>query len=94
MARQVAILIHGSSHTGSLMIADSLSIDLGYALVAGLVASVPVAILVLAMSKWFERKYDFPMRRLVEQAEDGQSIMAKEDSRPPLVLSICPSPLG
>ena len=77
---------------GPLMIADSLSIDLGYALVAGLVASVPVAILVLAMSKWFERKYDFPMRPVGgTSAEDGQSIMAKEDSElPPLVLSYLP----
>ena len=74
------------------MIADSLSIDLGYALVAGLVASVPVAILVLVMSKWFERKYDFPMRPVGgTSAEDGQSIMAKEDSElPPLVLSYLP----
>lgn len=77
---------------GPLMIADSLSIDLGYALVAGLVASVPVAILVLVMSHWFERKYDFPMRPVGgTDTEEGQSLMAKDDSElPPLLLSYLP----
>ena len=47
---------------GPLMIAEFLSIELGHALIAGLVASVPIAVLVLWVSGWFDERMEIQMR--------------------------------
>ena len=48
------------------MIAEFLKIELGYALMAGLIASLPLALVVLWMAGFFEKKYEFPMREAGE----------------------------
>ena len=77
---------------GPLMIAEFLKIELGYALIAGLFASLPLAVVVLWMAGWFEKKYDFPMREVGGiSTEDLESILAKDDLElPPLFLSYLP----
>ena len=49
---------------GPLMIAEFLQIELGYALVAGLLGEPAIAVLVLWMAGWFEDKYAYPMREV------------------------------
>ena len=44
---------------GPLMIAEFLSIEIGHAMLAGLIASIPLAFLVLWVSGWFDRKFNF-----------------------------------
>jgi GntP family gluconate:H+ symporter len=77
---------------GPLMIADGLCIDLGIAMMAGLVASILPAWLVLSMSKAFDKKFDIPMRDAVgESHKELESIVDKKDSElPGLFLSSIP----
>ncbi|MBG28968.1 MAG: hypothetical protein CMI31_03045 [Opitutae bacterium] len=77
---------------GPLMIADGLGLDLGHAMIAGLVASILPAILVLKMAGWFDRKYAIPMREVAgASSEDLRAIVDKKDSElPPLILAALP----
>jgi GntP family gluconate:H+ symporter len=74
------------------MIAEFLKIELGYALVAGLCASLPLAVMVLWLAGWFENKYSFPMREVGGiSSEDLKNTLAKnENELPPLFLSYLP----
>lgn len=77
---------------GPLMIAEFLKIELGYALMAGLLASLPLAALVLWMAGWFEQKYSFPMREVAGIGnKDLEDTLAKDSNElPPLFLSYLP----
>jgi GntP family gluconate:H+ symporter len=77
---------------GPLMIAEFLQIELGYALIAGLCASLPLAVVVLWMAGWFERRYAFPMREVGGiSSEDLENTLAKDEKElPPLLLSYIP----
>ena len=77
---------------GPLMIAEFLKIELGYALMAGLMASLPLALLVLWMASFFERKYDFPMREVGGiSSRDLEDTLSKDlKDLPPLFLSYLP----
>ena len=77
---------------GPLMIAEFLQIELGYALIAGLIASLPLAVLVLWMAGWFERKYAYPMREVGGiNSHDLKETLAKDTKYlPPLFLSYLP----
>ena len=77
---------------GPLMIVEFLRIELGYALVAGLCASIPLAGMVLWLASWFEKKYSFPMREVGGiSSEDLKNTLAKDEKElPPLVLSYLP----
>ena len=77
---------------GPLMIAEFLKIELGYALMAGLIASLPLALLVLWMASFFERKYDFPMREVGGiSSRDLEDTLSKDlKDLPPLFLSYLP----
>ena len=77
---------------GPLMIAEFLQIELGYALIAGLLASLPLAVLVLWVAGWFERKYAYPMREVGGiNSHDLKETLAKDTKDlPPLFLSYLP----
>ena len=77
---------------GPLMIAEFLKIELGYALMAGLVASLPLALLVLWMAGLFEKKYKYPMREVGGiSSRDLEDTLAKDSKElPPLLLSYLP----
>ncbi|MGE4550368.1 MAG: SLC13 family permease [Opitutales bacterium] len=77
---------------GPLMIADGLKLDMGYAMMAGLVASILPAILVLKMAAWFEAKYAIPMRDIAgASTKELKAIVEKKDEElPPLLLSSLP----
>ena len=77
---------------GPLMIAEFLQIELGYALVAGLLASLPLAVLVLWTAGWFEKKYAYPMREVAGiSSRDLEDTLAKDiKDLPPLFLSYLP----
>jgi GntP family gluconate:H+ symporter len=73
---------------GPLMIADGLGLDLGYALIAGLVASILPACLVLYMAKWFDEKYNFPMRELAGASTKSLEVIVKKpDEELPSIFS-------
>ena len=77
---------------GPLMIAEFLKIELGYALMAGLIASLPLALLVLWMAGLFEKKYEYPMREVGGiSSRDLEDTLAKDSKDlPPLLLSYLP----
>ncbi len=77
---------------GPLMIADGLKLDLGVTMMAGLVASLLPALLVLKMATWFDKKYNIPMRDTPGASEkELKSIVEKKDEDlPPLFLSALP----
>jgi GntP family gluconate:H+ symporter len=77
---------------GPLMIADFLKIEIGYALMAGLVVSIPLACLVLWVGAVFEKKYSFPMREIggISNEELENTLAKKLDDLPPLFLSYLP----
>lgn len=77
---------------GPLMIAEGLKLDLGVAMMAGLVASVLPAVLVLKMAAWFDKKYDLPMRDAPgTSSDDLKAIVGKKDDElPGLLLSALP----
>ena len=74
------------------MIAEFLKIELGYALIAGLLASLPLAVLVLWMAGWFEKKYAYPMREVGGISNrDLEDTLSKDiKDLPPLFLSYLP----
>ena len=77
---------------GPLLIAELLKIDLGIAIMAGLVSSLPIAILVLWVSGYFDRKFTFPMREVagINMKELTQTMNKKDEDLPPLFFSILP----
>ena len=77
---------------GPLAIAEILSIDIGVALPVGLLASIPLALIVLWVSGWLDQKYKVPMRPVAGVGkEDLQSVLDKDlKDLPPLVQSYLP----
>jgi gluconate:H+ symporter, GntP family len=77
---------------GPLMIADGLDLDLGVAMMAGLVASILPALLVLKMAKRFDSKYNIPMRESPGSStmELQRIVNKKDDELPSLLLSVLP----
>ncbi len=77
---------------GPLMIAEGLGLEIGEALIAGLIASVLPAILVLYVSKWFDKRFNFPMREVAGSSKENlQNIVNKPDSDlPSICLSFMP----
>ena len=77
---------------GPLLIAELLKIDLGIAIMAGLVSSLPIAVLVLWVSGYFDRKFTFPMREVagINMKELTQTMNKKDEDLPPLFFSILP----
>ena len=77
---------------GPLIIADNLGIELGYALIAGLSASFPIAIFVLWVAGWFDRKYSFPMREVggINSKNLEETLERDLSDLPPLFLSYLP----
>ena len=77
---------------GPLSIAEILSIDIGIALPVGLLSSIPLALIVLWVSGWFDQKYKIPIRPVGGVGrEDLQSILDKDlNDLPPLVQSYVP----
>jgi GntP family gluconate:H+ symporter len=68
---------------GPLIMAETLSIDLGTVILAGLVAGIIPAIVVLRVGKWLNRKYPIPVRVTSEHV----TVTA---NAPSLILSILP----
>ena len=77
---------------GPLMIADGLELDLGVAMMAGMVASILPAWLVLTLAKRFDKKLNIPMRDTPGTASDElKSIVDKKDHElPGLFVSSIP----
>jgi GntP family gluconate:H+ symporter len=77
---------------GPLFIAKELNIELGFAMMFGLVASILPAYLVLKMSSWFDRKYNLPMREASGASDDQlkQILEKKDEELPGLFLSSLP----
>jgi gluconate:H+ symporter, GntP family len=77
---------------GPLFIAKELNIELGIAMMFGLVASILPAYLVLKMASWFDRKYNLPMREASGASnEQLKQIVEKTDEElPGLLLSSLP----
>ena len=72
---------------GPLFIAKELDIELGFAMMFGLVASILPAYLVLKMASWFDRKYNLPMREASGASnEQLRQIVEKKDEELPSVL--------
>ena len=77
---------------GPLMIADGLGLEVGEAMVAGVIASILPACLVLYLAKWFDSKYNFPMREVAGSSKKSlEIIINKSDGDLPSVfLSFLP----
>ncbi len=73
---------------GPLIIAETLSINLGTMIAVGLLCSVPTAIAILFLVRWLSRRIDIPMRAL-----DGcrtESDPLPDDKLPGLFMSVLP----
>ena len=77
---------------GPLFIAKELNIELGFAMMFGLVASILPAYLVLKMASWFDRKYNLPMREASGASNEQlkQIVEKKDEELPGLLLSSLP----
>ena len=77
---------------GPLFIAKELNIELGFAMMFGLIASILPAYLVLKMAAWFDRKYNLPMREASGASTEQlkQIVEKKDDELPGLLLSSLP----
>ena len=77
---------------GPLFIAKELDIELGFAMMFGLVASILPAYLVLKMASWFDRKYDLPMREASGASNEQlkQIVEKKDEELPGILLSSLP----
>ena len=74
------------------LFAKELNIELGFAMMFGLVASILPAYLVLKMASWFDRKYNLPMREASGASTEQlkQIVEKKDDELPGLLLSSLP----
>ena len=77
---------------GPLFIAKELDIELGFAMMFGLVASILPAYLVLKMASWFDRKYNLPMREASGASNEQlkQIVEKKDEELPGVLLSSLP----
>ncbi len=77
---------------GPLFIAKELDIELGFAMMFGLVASILPAYLVLKMASWFDRKYNLPMREASGASNEQlkQIVEKKDEELPGILLSSLP----
>ena len=77
---------------GPLFIAKELDIELGFAMIFGLGASILPAYLVLKMASWFDRKYDLPMREASGASNEQlkQIVEKKDEELPGILLSSLP----
>ncbi len=77
---------------GPLFIAKEMNLDYGVAMMAGLVASILPALLVLKMAQRFDTKYNLPMRESPgSSTKELQEIVGKKDEElPSLFLSALP----
>jgi len=73
---------------GPLVIADTLSVDLGTMIVMGIVVGTPATIAGLAFSRWLDRRMPIPMRPLTGVTEEVAPI--PDASLPGLVPSLLP----
>ena len=77
---------------GPLLVADALQLDLGAAIVAGLISGILPAIGVLYMAKWIDRVSPVALRETsgATLAELNAIINRKDEDLPPFSLSILP----
>lgn len=77
---------------GPLMIADGLGIEVGEAMVAGIIASILPACLVLYLAKWFDSKYNFPMREVAGSSKKSLEVIINkaDEDLPSVFLSFLP----
>ena len=77
---------------GPLMIADGLGIEVGEAMVAGIIASILPACLVLYLAKWFDSKYNFPMREVAGSSKKSLEVIINKSNEdlPSVFLSFLP----
>ena len=77
---------------GPLMIADGLGIEVGEAMVAGIIASILPACLVLYLAKWFDSKYNFPMREVAGSSKNSLEVIINKSNEdlPSVFLSFLP----
>ena len=69
---------------GPLLIADGLGLDIGYALIGGLIASILPACLVLFLANLFDKKFNFPMREVAGSSmKDLEDIIKKRRASSP-----------
>ena len=61
---------------GPLLIAEFLKIDLGISMIAGLITGIPISLLVLWVSGYFDKKFNFPMREVagIKQEDLNQTL--------------------
>jgi gluconate:H+ symporter, GntP family len=73
---------------GPLIIADTLSINLGTMIGIGLLCSIPTAVAVLFLVRWLARRIDIPMRAL--EGGRTESNPLPDDRLPGLFMSLLP----
>ena len=79
----------GAAYARSAFIAKELNIELGFAMMFGLAASILPACLVLKMASWFDRKYNLPMREASGASnEQLRRIVEKKDEELPGSFSL------
>jgi GntP family gluconate:H+ symporter len=77
---------------GPLMIADGLGLEVGEAMVAGVIASILPACLVLYLAKWFDSKYNLPMREVAGSSKKSLEVIINKSNEdlPSVFLSFLP----
>ena len=69
---------------GPLLIADALSLDLGVAMMAGMFAAIPPAIVALFVAKWMDQRGPIPVRESAGiSLEDMKTALEKPDDQLP-----------
>jgi len=73
---------------GPLIMADNLGVDIGVMIIVGILIALPASIVGMLFCRWADRKMNFPMRPIGDEAVETQTI---EDSKlPKLLPSILP----
>jgi GntP family gluconate:H+ symporter len=77
---------------GPLLVADALRLDLGFAIVAGLISGILPAIGVLYLAKWLDRVMPVPLRETpgATLAELSDITSRRDDELPPFRLAVLP----
>ena len=77
---------------GPLLIAEFLKIDLGISMIAGLITGIPISLLVLWVSGYFDKKFNFPMREVagIKQEDLNQTLEKKDEDLPSFLFSMLP----